>query len=165
MGQIPVYDLQEFIKNQNIKGDVLEKFGGLVTIGFCPETVRENIALVGGAACQVKPLTYGGIYFGMKAVDILADSINGGRLADYDRLWKKELGLEIKIGIKLKDAYEKLNAEELKKVFYFFKSQKGLIEESADFENHSRFFIEIMKSPNIYPLLGDLSSIFVKALI
>jgi len=161
----PFYDLQEFMKNQRINGDVLEKFGGLVTVGFCPETVRDNVALVGGAACQVKPLTYGGIYFGMRAADILADSINSGRLADYDSLWKKELGSEIKIGAKLKYAYERLNAEELKKIFYFLKSQKDLIEKYADFENHSRFFIEIVKNPGLYPLLGDLLSIFVRALM
>jgi len=161
----PYVDLQEFIKKNNIQGEVIDKYGGLVTIGICPETVKDNIVLVGGAACQVKPLTYGGIYFGLKSAQILALCIKDGRLNDYDRLWKSELGFEIKTGLKLKEVYERLEHKELERVFNFLKSQKATIEKFADFENHSRFFVEIIRNPSIYSKLGDLFSIFLKAII
>jgi len=161
----PYHDMQEFINKFKIKGEVVEKFGGLVAIGFCPNTVKDGIALVGGAACQVKPMTYGGVYFGFRSAQILASCIRENRLNDYDRLWKNELGSEIKIGLKLKEVYECLGENELAKVFSFFKSQKETIERFADFENHSRFFVEIIKNPSIYPKLGDLFSIFLRAII
>jgi len=161
----PHHDLQEFLKTNKISGEILEKFGGLVSIGYCNQTLKDKIALVGGAACQVKPLTYGGVYFGLKAASILAACINSGRLDDYDHLWKNELGSEIRVGLKLKEAYDHLNLEELEKIFKFLESQKETIERVADFENHSRFFIEIIKNPSLYPQLGDLFRIFLKAIL
>jgi len=158
----PYQNLQDFIKENKIKGEVLDKFGGLVSIGICKNTVKDNIALVGDAACQLKPLSYGGIYFGLRAADILADCIKRNRLNDYDALWKKELAFEIKIGLKAKELASRLNKKELEKVFKLLKEQKLLIEKMGDFENHSRFVLEMIKNPRIYPQLGNLIRIIFK---
>jgi digeranylgeranylglycerophospholipid reductase len=158
----PYQNLQDFIKENKIKGEVLDKFGGLVSIGICKNTVKDNIALVGDAACQLKPLSYGGIYFGLRAADILADCIKRNRLNDYDALWKKELAFEIKIGLKAKELASRLNKKELDKVFKLLKEQKLLIEKMGDFENHSRFVLDMIKNPRIYPQLGNLIRIIFK---
>jgi flavin-dependent dehydrogenase len=158
----PYQDFQSFLKELKIEGDIIEKFGGVVSIGICPNTVKDNIALVGDAACQMKPLTYGGIYFGLKAADILGNCIKLGRLKDYDMLWKKELGFEIKIGLKIKDTYAKLDNDERQKVFKLLKDHKVLLEKFGDFENHSRFMLEIIRKPSLYPKLGELFRIVFK---
>jgi geranylgeranyl reductase family protein len=161
----PYNALQDFLKEIKFKGELLERFGGVVATGICKETVKANIALVGDAACQVKPLTYGGIYFGLKAASILAGCIKEGCLENYDALWKKELTKEIKIGLKAKEIYSRLNNEELKAVFYLLRSQKKLIEKSGDFENHSGLILEIIKKPSLYTQLGEFLRILFKKIL
>ena len=161
----PYKDLGNFLHEQKIKGQLLEKFGGVVSSGICNVTAKENIALVGDAACQIKPLTYGGIYFGLKAASILTSCIKENRLCDYDALWKKELGFEIRIGLNAKEIYQRLNKEDLKNIFMLLRRQRGLIEKIGDFENHSRLIMEIIKRPNLYPQLGHLFRLIIKKLI
>lgn len=161
----PYNDLQKFLKEERIKGKVLEKFGGAATLGICNSTVKENVALVGDAACQIKPLTFGGIYFGLKAASLLVSCIENNHIEDYDYLWRRELSLEIKIGLKIKEVYDQLNSEDLEKIFILMKGQKSLIEKIGDFEKHSRIFLEILKKPTLYPQIGNLfSTLFNKIL-
>jgi flavin-dependent dehydrogenase len=161
----PHHDLEQFLRVSGIKGELLERYGGLTSLGICAQTVKDNIALVGDAACQVKPLTYGGIYFGLKSATILADCIKKDRLKDYDALWKKELASEIKIGLRAKDTYSSLTKDELGLIFKLLKSQRGMIEKIGDFENHSRIIFEILKRPSAYSQLGSLFSLLLKKLI
>ncbi len=158
----PYQDLQKFLKEEKIKGKIIEKFGGRVALGICKNTVTGNIALVGDAACQMKPLSYGGIYFGLKAASILASCIKNNRIQDYDVLWKNDLAFEIKIGLKVKEIYNRLNPKELKTMFGLLKKQKAVIESSGDFENHGRLILEIIKEPAFYSVLGDILKIFFK---
>lgn len=160
----PYNDLQNFLEETKIKGEILEKFGGLVSIGICNNTAREHIAIVGDAACQLKPLSYGGVYFGLRAADILARCIKENRIQDYDWLWKTKLAAEIRMGLKIKEIYNRLNKEELGKLFRLLKNQKSLIEKIGDFENHSRFILEIMKKPTLYPQIGEIFRIFFKTI-
>jgi len=161
----PHYDLEQFLRANGIKGELLERFGGLTSLGICAHTVKDNIALVGDAACQVKPLTYGGIYFGLKSATTLADCIRKNRIKDYDALWKKELVSEIKIGLRAKETYGSLTNDELGSIFKLLKSQKALIEKVGNFENHSQVIFEILKKPSAYPQLGSLFSLLLKKIL
>lgn len=161
----PNKDLEEFLKETKLKGRILERFGGLVSTGICSSTVLDNIAIVGDAAFQMKPLSYGGIYFGLRAATVLAGCIKAGRINDYDALWKKELASEIKIGLKVKGMYDRLNDRELNKIFILLKQQKNFLERIGDFENHSRIILELLKKPALYPQLGELfTMLFRKSL-
>jgi len=160
----PYVDIQAFIKELGIHGEVMDKFGGLVSVGICNNTVKDNIVLVGGAACQLKPLTYGGVYFGLKAANILALCIKENRVNEYDLLWKKEFLSEIKIGIKASDLYSKLDDKEIGLVFDFLKKQKSFIEKNGDFEKHSGLLLGLIKNPQIFPQLGSLFKIFLKSI-
>lgn len=165
ISQNPYKDLQGFLKEVKIKGKLIERFGGLASIGICSKTVKENIALVGDAACQVKPLTYGGVYFGLKSASILAKCIKDNRIDDYDLLWKKELVSEIKIGLRMKAIYSRLDNKDLGKIFRLLKNQKSLIEKIADFENHSHIIFEILKKPSLYVQIGNLLSTFFNKIL
>lgn len=146
----PYNDLLSFMEEKKISGQILEKFGGMVAIGICEQTVKDNIVLVGDAACQLKPLTYGGVYFGLKSAQILADCIKEDRLDLYDGLWKKELALEIKISLKAREVYNSLNQIEISNLFSLIKEQKPLIEKLGDFDSHSQLLLEIIKTPSFY---------------
>lgn len=161
----PYRDLQNFLKEKKIKGSVVERLGGLVAVRVGLNTVRGNIALVGDAACQIKPLTYGGIYFGLKAASILTSCINKNNLRDYDKLWKKELDFEMRIGIKTKEIYNTLRPDELGKIFRMMKRNKALIEKIGDFENHSLLILEILKKPSLYPQMSGLLQMLFKKIL
>lgn len=161
----PHKDIQEFLKISSIKGEIMDQFGGLVSLGVCGKTVQDNIALVGGAACQLKPLTYGGVYFGLKSAAILANCINNNCIGEYDLLWKKEFLSEIKIGLKASDLYGRLDNKEIGLVFNLLKKQKSFIEKVGDFEQHSNLLLQILKNPKIYPQLGSLLKIFLKSIL
>jgi len=161
----PHRDLSVFLKERKIKGELIGKFGGLASIGICEHTVKDNIALVGDAACQIKPLSYGGVYFGLKCAAILASCIKEGRLDDYDHLWKRKFASEIKIGLKAKDVYSKLKKEEVKDVFNFLKGQKKIIEVRGDFENHGQLLLQIVRRPANLPQIAGILKLLLKNVI
>lgn len=155
----PHKDLQNFLKEIKLKGEILDRFGGIVATGICGTTVSRNMAIVGDAACQLKPISYGGIYFGLKAASILTSCIKDNRLNDYDSLWKKELAFEIKIGLKAREIYNRLDSLEVNEVFRLLKDQKSIIEHIGDFENHSHLILEIFKKLTANPQIGKLIAI------
>lgn len=161
----PYKDLQGLLKETKIKGELIERFGGLVAVGICNNTTKDNIMLVGDAACQLKPLSYGGIYFGLKSATILANCIKENRIKDYDSLWKKEFISEIRIGLKAKAIYNNLDQNELKDIFKLLKSQKKMIERIGDFKSHSRLILEIIRNPGFYTQFGKVLRILLKNIL
>jgi len=147
--------LNQFIKDFKITGKIIEKLAGMVSLGYT-QSFYKNIALVGDAACQIKPLTGGGIYYGLKSAELLAECVREGKLAEYDKRLKKKYGREIWFGLKSRQVYEKLNNNELEEIFLIFKKNAGFIEKMADFENHSKIFIEAFKNPKIFMEAGKI---------
>jgi digeranylgeranylglycerophospholipid reductase len=71
-------------------------------------TWRRRVLAVGDAAGIVKPTTGGGIYYGLLtgrlAADVLSSALRDNsfehdRLKDYERIWRKRLGPEIRAGM------------------------------------------------------------------
>ncbi|MBU4047865.1 NAD(P)/FAD-dependent oxidoreductase [bacterium] len=148
-------DLEQFMEDFRVKGEIIEKLAGIFLLGLT-QNFYKNIALVGDAACQVKPLTGGGIYYGLKSAELLAECVREGKLGEYDKRLKKKFGREIKFGLKGRQIYEKLNNNELEEIFLIFKKNAGFIEKLADFENHSKIFIEAFKNPKIFMEAGKI---------
>ena len=142
-------DLVRFLREFEIKGEIIGKLTGMIPVGLT-KNYYKNIALVGDAAVQVKPLTGGGIYYGLKSAELLAKCITDNRLDEYDRRLRKKFGREIKFGLKARKLYEDINEKELKNIFMLFKKNAGIIERAANFENHSVIFVEILKNPGIF---------------
>lgn len=157
----PYHDLLGFLKEKSIEEDILEKFAGTVPLGKC-STQNGNLFLVGDAACQIKPLTYGGIYYGMRCAEMLVDCILQNRLGEYEREWKQKFEREIDIGLKLKRMYERLSQDEAEKLFAILKNNVSIIEKFGDFENHSKVISMIIKDPRLQILLGKVFISFLK---
>lgn len=148
-------DLIEFLREFKIKGEIIGKLAGMIPIGLT-KNYYQNIALAGDAAVQVKPLTGGGIYYGLKSAELLAECIKDNRLDEYDRRLKEKHGREIKFGLKARKLYEEINEKELKNIFMLFKENAGMIERAANFENHSVIFIKILKNPKVFRDVGKI---------
>lgn len=138
-------ELNRFIEKMNLRGEILEKTGGFIAVGY-GEIVRDGIALVGDAACQVKPLSGGGLYCGMRSAEILADCIAKKDLLAYAARWKKEIGTEIRSALRIKKILDKTNVKILEKLFRLAQKNSNLIEEFADFEHHSISVFSVMKN-------------------
>ncbi len=96
-----------------------------IPIGSVPRTSGDGVALVGDAAAQVKPLSGGGIFTGMRCAEILApiaDAALGAgdasatALAEYDRAWRAELGDEFRRALHLRRVFTRLTDAELDRV-------------------------------------------------
>jgi geranylgeranyl reductase family protein len=64
-------------------------------------------ALVGDAAGFVDPLTGEGIYYAIKSADLLARALvnRGGRVEDFDEMWRAEFGAELRRAAELQDRF------------------------------------------------------------
>ena len=82
--------------------------GGIVPLGLIQKTYGSNAMVVGDAACQIKPISGGGLYFGLLCARHCASvAINSLRqknyseeeLSLYQTLWESEIGSEINTGL------------------------------------------------------------------
>ena len=93
-----------------------------IPIGTVPRTHGAGVALVGDAAAQVKPLSGGGIFTGMRCAAILAEvaddalrrnDVSEGALSEYDRRWRAELGEEFRRALYLRRLFTRLTDADL----------------------------------------------------
>ncbi|MCM8795276.1 MAG: NAD(P)/FAD-dependent oxidoreductase [Candidatus Omnitrophica bacterium] len=155
IGNNPYQSLIEFLKEINLQGRILEKFGGILPLGFC-QTQKDNLALVGDAACQVKPLTHGGIYYGMRCAEVLCDCIVRGEIHNYESIWRSKFGKEIEMGLKVKRLYEDLDEGGLYNIFKFLKKNKNILEKFGSFDRHSAIILKLIHMRKFQQLLGTL---------
>ena len=96
-----------------------------IPIGNVPRTSGDHVLLVGDAAAQVKPLSGGGIYTGMRCAQIAAevahrsltsDDLSARSLAAYDAAWRAELGEEFSKALYLRRLLLRLSDSDLEKV-------------------------------------------------
>jgi len=151
----PYQELNNFMAKNEWQGEIVEKNAGAIPIGSC-ELVLGNAALVGDAACQVKPITSGGIYYGMKSAELLADALKEGNLGLYVQKWKEEFEQEIKVCLLIRYVLENMTTDVLQKIFDYVKDNASLIERIGDFENHSSIMWGLISNPRTYPTIGAL---------
>jgi len=151
----PYHNLSNFLIENSIEGEIIEKFAGVALMGKC-STQMGNLFLVGDAACQVKPLTHGGIYYGMRCAEILVDCITNNRASDYEKLWREKFEKEVWIGLRAKHVYQQLSHGTLEKIFCLLKDNADLLERFGDFENHSKIISTVIKNPHLQSLLGKV---------
>lgn len=151
----PYQEINHFLEKQGIRGEIIEKNAGAIPIGSC-QLVKDNAALVGDAACQVKPITSGGIFYGMKSAELLADAIKAGDLAQYAARWNEEFEQEIRVCLLARYVSENIGEDVLKKIFNYLRDNAQLIEKIGDFENHSSVLWSLVLNPRTYPTIGAL---------
>ncbi len=93
-----------------------------IPIGEVPSTVGDRVLLVGDAAAQVKPLSGGGIFTGMRCAEIAAEvldralagnDLSAAALREYERRWRAEFGDEFRRALHLRRVFARLSDRDL----------------------------------------------------
>lgn len=102
---------QRFLAENNVKKH--STLSGMIPMGF-RKTYAERILLVGDAACQVKPLTGGGVVYSLICSKTAADTFNeaiicnrfdGSFMKRYEDRWKKQVAGNIRLGLAIRKIY------------------------------------------------------------
>ena len=150
--------LEILYKLDEIKSKDVELHYGGIPLRPPPRTYGERLIAVGDAAGHTKPTSGGGIYYGLIGADIGAEVLHKalaegdltvGRLAQYEKAWRRKLGKEIRTGYWARRLYERLNNEQVDVIFKIIKSSgidEALLQaEDISFDWHSRTIMKLFK--------------------
>lgn len=95
---------------------------GGIPVGTLKRTVTDGVMIVGDAAGQVKPVSYGGIYTGVRCAKIAGEvaakasaegNTSTSRLLEYETRWRSEIGRELGFGMAFRKIYSRMTDEDL----------------------------------------------------
>lgn len=132
----PQYYFQELVdQNPQIFKDmkIIRYTSGIVPLGKMPRIYSANAMLVGDAACQIKPISGGGIYLSLKgafvcsqtAIEALRENnLTEVKLSSYQKLWEKEMEKERASAMKLRESFLNFSDEDIDLVIRFLNNPK-----------------------------------------
>ena len=144
-----------------------------IPIGRLPKVVGARVVLVGDAAAQVKPLSGGGIFTGMRAAGLAAEvasralqdgDLSERRLAEYPRRFDAELGEEFRRALYLRRVFARLTDRELDELIDVLGSGglAGTIVAFGDIDFPSHVARQLLReSPGLLRLLPKALGAFV----
>jgi digeranylgeranylglycerophospholipid reductase len=156
------YYLKKWLEKLLARGAILPPADkicyGAIPLRPLTHTYGERLIMVGDAAGQVKPISGGGIYYGLLSADIAVKTLNRAledndlsakRLSVYQREWRKLLGRELTIGYWTRKLFERLSEQQIDHIFKALKSRgidRTLLEaEELAFDWHSRTILRMLK--------------------
>jgi len=144
-----------------------------IPIGRVPKIVGPRVLLVGDAAAQVKPLSGGGIFTGMRAGEHAAavaraalaeNDLSAGRLEEYPRRFDAELGDEFRRALYLRRVFCRLSDRELDALVDVLRAGNlgGTIVAFGDIDFPSHVARQLLReSPGLVRLLPKALGAFV----
>ncbi len=153
----------------------IRRMGGIVNVDGPLNTfvLRPNVALVGDAAGQNKPVTGGGVYYGGVGGMLLGRAIvraveEGGLRQFYEGAWRMRFGRDIMVASLFRRFFDSLTNRDLEVLGKVVQEVSEEIVRNGDFDFHARL---LMKG-GIKVLLralrrgeGNIYKAFIRALI
>lgn len=152
--------LKRFLNREAIRERVLgtpfDLVIGALPMGPPKSAVAKGVIAIGDAAGQVKPTSGGGIYPGLVCAKIAGavaakaaedGDISARRLAEYDMLWRCEIGHELDLGMRINKMMNNLTDDELDEVFCYLGRNSHLlrtIEEHGDIDRPSQLIRKML---------------------
>lgn len=145
---------------------VVEFKAGNVGLGVRRPWVRGNVALIGDAALQLKPLTAGGIVYGAFAAHMLKRALDEGDIRLYEK-YTKDLRREIAFGLRARRVYRAFSQDKIEELFEILGSREAreVIEESASFDEHAKTLKALLKHPKLLAKLLRVSPTIIRGLL
>jgi digeranylgeranylglycerophospholipid reductase len=169
--------LKKWLSELAIQGKIAS-VGARINYGGIPLRSRgrsygERMLVVGDAAGQVKPISGGGIYYGLISADIAAavlhqalgdGDLSAKRLARYERGWRKRLGQELRTGYRFRRLFERLSDRQIDRLF-------GIVEGGGidaallkagdiSFDWHASTIIRLLKYQVVAATIGHIKMPF-----
>jgi digeranylgeranylglycerophospholipid reductase len=147
--------LQE--KGRVVDGDFEIRYGG-IPLKPLRTTYADRLLVVGDAAGQVKPTTGGGIYFGLLAADLAAETLHKSLITDqlsahslslYQKNWHKKLKSELLAEYWARRLYKYLDNQRLDQIFVKLNSSgivdRILEEDGWAFDWHGQAILKALR--------------------
>ena len=126
------------------------------------QSYAERVLVIGEAAGQVKATTGGGIYYGLLAARIAAETISlafakgcfGTRiLQGYEQAWRSLLADELALGLSFRKLYSWIGDRQMDGILHYIARNelKDLIRHKANFDWHRELIVELA---SVYRLGG-----------
>ncbi len=159
----PQYHLSKFLdklkqRNKIISNEVVQKIAA-IPLQPLAKTYCDRILFVGEAAGQVKPITGGGVYFGIICAEIAGNVLHQAlstnnllqqNLKEYQKLWHARLGSEIALSYLTQRIWSKCSNKHIEYLFNICQKKNipELISTAKDFsfDWHSKILIQIALS-------------------
>lgn len=130
---------------------------GLIPLGPPGDYIADQVMLVGAAAGQTKPTTGGGVYLGVRAAQLAAETalraLERGKttrqaLSAYPRHWQRCEGYEVKVGHWLRTLFRRLSDRDLTRVIRLAARPwaQPLITRLGDMDYPSRLLYALLRS-------------------
>ncbi len=128
----PKFYLENLIKKHPsasrriVSSKIIELNAGAIPVGLV-DFVKDNIALIGDSAGMVKPYTGGGLFYLLRATEILKETFPN--LRKFKEEYLKSIGREISFGMKIYRLYSKLEDEDYNYIVRMAKDHTHLAKE------------------------------------
>lgn len=127
---------------------IIKTTSGVVPVGLRSKTYGPRALLVGDAACHTKPISGGGLYLGLKAAAVCANTVVAALtagdcsetfLSRYQQAWEATIGLEIRCGLHHRDVFLGMDDQDMGGIISFFNNAywRRLILKYGDLDHHS----------------------------
>ena len=153
----PAPYLKKLLSDIGVEERIIGMHSGKIPLGNGGNTVADRTALVGDAACQVKPVSGGGLYPGLTAAGILAEtlltSVRDGdftkdTLVKYENDCDKAFGSELRAGRRLRRMFTRMSDEDLNAAGrYASRDDVRSILDGIDIDHPSRVVRELVRHP------------------
>jgi len=160
----PMENLQKFLADIDTK--VNRPVGAPIPIGAC-RSYSDRCLLVGDAAGQCKPITGGGMVWGMRCAEIAAKAVEYAFDAtrydaffwktEYERKWQAAIGGEMKKQLIVRSFYRKVGNEQINRIFETIKPR---LERIGEFDYDS--LSELVKGLPKFSLARTLAPSFLR---
>ncbi|WP_455369217.1 geranylgeranyl reductase family protein [[Eubacterium] cellulosolvens] len=150
-------------KTRNVK--IENTYSGTIPIsGPIKRSYTDRMLAVGDSAGQIKVTSGGGIYFGLKCAEIAGkiatqclekDNLGSTHLKQYETIWKKTIGRELKTTLFFRKLMNRFTDEELDLMFQILSDEKikNIIEKHGDTAYQSRV---------LWPILPDFINLSLR---
>jgi geranylgeranyl reductase family protein len=157
------------ILSKKYGGGMLEFTTGAIPLGKVEKSVNidtqkgTGMLLVGDAAAQVKPVTGGGVYYGMKCGKIAGKiaakaslTRNVEMLKAYEKQWMKEIGKEIRFGLWVHRLRGMMSDEDFDTLCHALSQENALqrIKKQGDLDYPSIVLRNLIKNPATMKLVA-----------
>lgn len=155
--------LNNFIRRKDIHNNIKDKKTivkrRIIPIDVIPKTYNNRILVVGDSAGQVKPITGGGIFYGLLCSDIASETIisafKKGNFTDrvlrnYEVRWRRLIGFELSVGRFVRQFMNNLGDDNLDNLISIIKDDKSIrriMECSDTFDWHKDIILSLLKTP------------------